>query len=168
MGHAEFSFDIDGRGEFSDVARALGQADRSLPLRFRKSIEREAKVLKKEAAAKALTERSAGGKPYAGKGIRGGLRRAVAQGIDITKTEDGVIITTSVPGGPSQAPIPRGLDTVRGWRHPVFGKKNTWVTQQGYFSWFTETMENANDRLVAQFERDLDESVDKIDNAAKA
>lgn len=49
---------------------------------------------------------------------------------------------------PDEAIIPRGLDRPQGWRHPVFGNKDVWVTQRPLRpGWFTETFANGHDEI---------------------
>jgi hypothetical protein len=43
---------------------------------------------------------------------------------------------------PRESIIPRGLDRPQGWRHPVFGNRDVWVTQRGTGSWFTDTFQD--------------------------
>jgi hypothetical protein len=47
---------------------------------------------------------------------------------------------TSMPSN-DEAIIPRGLDRVSGWRHPVFGNRSVWVRQTASKpGWFTDTL----------------------------
>ncbi len=74
----------------------------------------------------------------------GGLRQAVAKSLRIavrdTGFKVGVRIKTERTRLPAdQAYLPRGLDSVKGWRHPVF-KTGDWVTQYGNPpGWFMST-----------------------------
>lgn len=147
-------FDFGGRDEFSDAYRELGNIDRQIPRFIDQAIQKLAKELKKEAAAKALEQ-------PATKGGHTGLRKDVAKGIGIVDIPDGVRITTSMPEE-DEAIIPRGLDTEKGWRHPVFGKKDVWVRQRGEFSWFMDTMQDAKPRLGSRIEEILDDAAEQV------
>lgn len=77
---------------------------------------------------------------------RSGLRSSIARSLRIVVKDSGygnqvgVRITTDasrLPRGESY--LPRGLDSDKGWRHPVFGG-SAWVTQYGTPSgWFRST-----------------------------
>ena len=77
---------------------------------------------------------------------RSGLRQAVARSLRIVVKDSGysqqvgVRITTDATRLPAgQAYLPRGLDSDKGWRHPVFGG-DAWVTQYGNpAGWFRST-----------------------------
>jgi len=91
-----------------------------------------------------------------------GLRAAVAQGIKGKVSYSGrklgariTVETSHMP--PSQRNLPRHLDNPKGWRHPVFGDRETWVKQVGepYFSGPIE-------RHLAQVRRDIRAAVDDV------
>lgn len=122
--------------EFRAVGDALRQIDARLPNDFRKTIVRKARpyVAEVKALARALpTPMQAG---------HTGLRRRVAAGVHTRAklgANAGVRISTRM-ADPSQAIIPRGLDSRTGsggWVHPVFGHGHSF--QHG-FSWFTEPL----------------------------
>ena len=81
-----------------------------------------------------------------------GLRGRVSSGVGhrkglSTKNTAYFRIYTSM-ADQSQAPIPRGLDSPKGWRHPLFGNKNYWYqsrpTRPG---WFTDTVADSADSI---------------------
>lgn len=161
MGDIEFEF--GGRRVFNDVARALGRVNRQLPRQILRDIEKEAKALRKQAAAKALEEPAFGDKHT-------GLRKNVAKGIKVVPVEEGgrsgYRVITTMPEE-DEAIIPRGFDNRKGWRHPVFGRREQpWVTQHGAFSWFMDTMQEAGPRLTSKIHEDIEDAADEIDRAA--
>jgi len=92
-----------------------------------------------------------------------GLRSRVAAGVGVRKgisTKDNAYfrIFTSM-ANQSEAPIPRGLDSPAGWRHPLFGNKNYWFqsrpTRPG---WFTDTISDGADSIEAAIARALDQA----------
>lgn len=164
MSDMEISFDVSGIEEFRRVARVIGRENRNLPQKFLKTIDREAKVLRKEAAAKASSMPVVKGEKHTG------LRRDVASGVFIASVVEkdgarGVRIMTSMPDE-EEAIIPRGLDSRRGWRHPVFGDKSSWVTQHGAYSWFMETMDNGQLPIALGIHQHIKDAIDAIDDAA--
>lgn len=69
-----------------------------------------------------------------------GLRETVAAGVRLQVTAKGVkIIASSARLPDSQKSLPRHLDSDKGWRHPVFGNKESWVHQRGG-PWFASTI----------------------------
>lgn len=92
-------------------------------------------------SAKNVTEKRAGSALN-----RSGLRQSVARSLRIVVKDSGfsrqigVRITTDGSRLPDkQVYLPRGLDSDKGWRHPVFGGTG-WVTQYGNPSgWFRST-----------------------------
>lgn len=49
---------------------------------------------------------------------------------------------------PSQRKLPRRWDQENGWRHPVFGNRNVWVTQRGH-PYFRKTIFRSSDAIRA-------------------
>ena len=74
----------------------------------------------------------------------GSLRQAVARSLRIVARDTGYKVGVRIKTEGSRLPddqryIPRGLDSVKGWRHPVFGT-DEWVTQYGNPpGWFMTT-----------------------------
>lgn len=157
-GHLEFEFGISDRKKFNDAARALGRVERSTPRDVDKLISKAQKANAKEAAAKVRSM------PAKGDEGSTGLRKDVARGVGTMPIDGGTRIYTSMPEE-DEAIIPLGLDTDKGWRHPVFGK-DRWVTQRGDFSWFMETMKESFKTLPPQVHDILEDGADHIDNAA--
>lgn len=149
---------VFGREDFRAVQKALTEADRQLPRDFKQSINDVARGLRDAARAAALNE------PSTGKGHTG-LRARVAAGVSIMQIPGGVRIITSMPES-DEAIIPRGMDNVRGWRHPVFGRKSNWVVQHsGSDSWFMETMGKGHEPLRNRLIRDINDAAQKIADA---
>lgn len=77
-------------------------------------------------------------------GRSGGLRQAVARSLRIVVKDSGFKVGVRIRTEGSRLPsdqryLPRGLDSVKGWRHPVF-KTDEWVTQYGNPpGWFMST-----------------------------
>lgn len=81
-----------------------------------------------------------------------GLRNRVAAGVGVRKGLSAkgnayFRIFTSM-ANVAESPIPRGLDSPKGWRHPLFGNKNFWYqsrpTRPG---WFTDTVSDSADDI---------------------
>jgi hypothetical protein len=158
---SSLEFDVD-TSELGDATKALRSIERTLPTSFKRAKRDVARDLAKEAQKKVREEPS----KKAGPGPRG-LRRDIARGVGVVEIEGGYRIYTSMPDE-DEAIIPRGMDDRRrGWRHPVFGNRNNWVTQRGEFSWFMETMQDGRDMLEEKFTTALEDAADKVDRAVR-
>jgi hypothetical protein len=91
------------------------------------------------------------------------LRETVAKATRQQITAKGVrIIVDSKKLPESQQSLPRHLDSEKGWRHPVFGNRNNWVSQKGgpYFAStikkrapeFRQAIVDAMDEITAELE----------------
>lgn len=90
-----------------------------------------------------------------------GLRGRVAAGVGVrkglsTKKNAYYRIYTSMTNV-AESPIPRGMDSPKGWRHPLWGNKNYWYqsrpTNPG---WFTDTVSDGADDIERAIGRALD------------
>jgi hypothetical protein len=62
-----------------------------------------------------------------------------------------------------EAIIPRGLDRAAGWRHPVFGNMNVWVTQTASRpGWFTDTFADGRRPIQEGLTDELEGSAHRI------
>lgn len=147
-------------GDFSNVSKALTAANRQMPRDIQVSINEVARGLRDAARVAALSEPAFGKKHT-------GLRREVSQGVGIVQLPGGVRITTSMPLE-DMAIIPRGMDTVRGWRHPVFGHRDRWVQQtSGDTSWFMDNMQKGYEPLRERLIRNINENIQMIADAGR-
>lgn len=141
--------------EWKAVQRQLRHAGATgLRKELRKAVREAAKPGRNaaKAAARAI--------PAAGPRSRG-LRRRIARGVGVEVTGTRVRIVTRMPKGMEM--LPRGFDTAKGWRKPLFGDRERWFTQPGH-PWFRVTiaktapkarseMKAAMDRVAAQITR---------------
>lgn len=142
--------------EWTRVANELRAIQATFPTQLRKELRDAAKPLVDEAKAEAKNL-STGNKGSTG------LRKRVAAGV---RAKAGVgenaylRIVTSMQDS-REAAIPRGFDMPRGWKHPVFGMRDTWVQQSGS-TWFRETMARGQKPLEERLKKVMDEAVAKI------
>jgi hypothetical protein len=139
--------------EFTAVANALRVVDSTLPAQPRKKLKDGVRPLVAEAKRKVINL------PVQGRAGSTGLRRRVARGVDTRSAvgQNPALRVTTSRAQPNEAVIPRGLDSPLGWRHPVFGNMNTWVTQRPLVpGWFTETFASGHDEI----ERSLTEALE--------
>lgn len=70
----------------------------------------------------------------------GSLREAAAKSVKLRITNRGIQIVADSSAMPeNQRTLPRHLDSAKGWRHPVFGNREVWVSERGA-PWFGTTI----------------------------
>lgn len=154
---SKLTLELDGFEDFRNVSAALTAIDRQLPRDFKNSVTEVARGLRDAARVAALNE--PGGKSHTG------LRARVSKGVGMIDIPGGKRITTSMDKK-DEAIIPRGMDTTRGWRHPVFGNRRVWVRQtSGQDSWFMETMRKGEEPLRNRLIRNINDAADKVADA---
>lgn len=153
---AELRISVTGGEVFSRAIAALAEADDSLAAR----VPEEARLLADRLAA--IAKKAVLGEPTHGLKQRD-LRATVSEGVGVRQNGPGdVTITTSMPK-PDEAELPRGMDEpIRGWQHPVFGRRNEWVRQHDAFSWFLDSMKSGQEDGQKALERLLQEAADRI------
>lgn len=151
-------FNIIAGPEWARVIAALGRANDDIPEDLREAIMDDAEDLAKVARGRVLglpTPRNAG---------HTGLRAKVAAGVHVERQgTGGVRVQTSMPTA-SEGIIPRGLDRVKGWRHPLFGDKNHWYSNPGY-DWFISTFSNAENLIESHLDDVLERAASDIARA---
>lgn len=151
-------YNIIAGPEWERVIAALGRADAEMQGRLRDAIVDDAERLADVARGRVLglpTPRNAG---------HTGLRAKVAQGVHVEKQgTGGVRIQTSMPTR-SEGRIPRGLDSPKGWRHPLFGDKSRWFANPGY-DWFISTFSHGDDVIEKDLKNVLEKVADQVDRA---
>ena len=133
--------------------RAAGNEGKGLRKALYKEILRETKPLKQDAKrnAKAILPK------------RGGLARRVAASSFSTKTRiigagAGVSI---IAKGKGQARGVKQIDAGR-VRHPIWGRKNRWVTQSVTPGWFTKAMEKGAGKIRDGVQRAVNDVLRKL------
>lgn len=152
MAEARFSIATQGVQEFRALARRLREAGRKdLRKKLRKAIVDAGKPVLEEVRTTVRNLPVSGSRGGGSEQRRtfsveraseksrervarrnAGLRAAIASATRLQITARGVrfyVNSASLPE--DQRTLPRHLDSAKGWRHPVFGDKNTWVHQQG-------------------------------------
>lgn len=144
--------------EFDRVIIALREVDATLPAQLRKDIRTAVRPLIQRAKARVRAIPTHGLKHT-------GLRAKVAAGVGLRVAlgrNAGVRVTTSMPRA-DMAAIPRGLDSPRGWRHPVYGNQDNWVRQHSIVpGWFTETMASGAPEIRDDIEQTIDNAAQHI------
>jgi hypothetical protein len=137
--------------EWKRVAAALTRADAEMQAKLKDEIKDVSEKLADVARGRVRslpTSRQAG---------HTGLRQKVAEGVHVVERGNGGVRVVTSMADPSEGIIPRGLDRLTGWRHPLFGDKNHWFSNPGY-DWFISTF-NDGEKLY-------EDRLDHVLNAA--
>lgn len=155
----DLGFNIITGPEWIRVVEALGRVDGELPHRLRAAIKEEAEDaadVARQRVRRLPTPRQAG---------HTGLRQKVAAGVHVVdRGNGGVRVETSMPTA-SEGIIPRGLDRIKGWRHPLFGDKNHWYSNPGY-DWFVSTFDQHKDEFESSLDKVLEKAAADIADAS--
>ena len=89
----------------------------------------------------------------------GTLRRQLAAGVAVSVTK-----TDRNPGVRvrDRAKLAKATQARRGWRHPVYGHRSTWVTEILGPGWFTDTANRHRDDVVKKVREAVDRVARKI------
>lgn len=117
------------------------------------------KQRRQHAADKARTEKAAARALKRG----GSLREAAARTVKLQITTRGIrIISNSKDMPEKQRTLPKRLDSAKGWRHPVFGNREVWVTEKGR-PWFGDTIQKYAPDFRASISKAMDGVRDQIE-----
>lgn len=156
------NFEVEGADDIRLVKLALTEQLRSIPREIDKTFTHEARILRDRARAKIKAQ------PTPKKAGHTGLRREIAAGVHYVRINPkpewtGIRISTMMPER-DEAMLPRGTDSpIKGWRHPVFGNRNNWVRQHGAYSWFIDTMQDAEEDMRVRLQWVFEDAAEDID-----
>lgn len=167
-GSAEFTVDTK---DFRTLFSRSSQVEPKLRTALRRRIRNAAKGLAEEVKAEALkpgegSQRREGilrRKVYrAGAGRSTGLRQGIADSVKVNiltgSTRQGVRITANgTLAGAWQG---------KGWRHPVFEDRETWVAQRGRPGYFHKTIGHGSARVREAVEAAMQEAADSLKGAS--
>jgi hypothetical protein len=158
-GSAEFT--VDTR-DFRELFARSSKVEPKLRTALRRRIRDAAKGVAEDVKAEALKPgegvgTKAGWTPRIVRttGLRQNIAGAVKVGILTGNSRSGVRITTN-------APLAGAWQARRGWRHPVFGDRDTWVQQKGRPDFFYGTVWAGRDRVKAAVEEAMKEAADSL------
>lgn len=94
------------------------------------------------------------------------LREAIAAaaGSTVSSTEKKIALAFKVRASqlpPSQRKLPRRWDSETGWKHPVFGNRNNWVSQRGN-PYFRKTIFRSKDQVTSGVVAAMDVAAHRI------
>lgn len=144
--------------ELSEILRDIKAFDKELNKSIRKQMRVAAKPAVEAVREQVRTTPTKGGRTY-------GVRKAIAQGVGLrisaAKSGGAVTITASPRRLPANRKAMAKLLNQESWRHPVFGDRNTWTTQQGR-PYFGSVIWRYRDELRAAVEKALNEASEAI------
>lgn len=157
-------FTIVAGPEFKTVEAQLREVDATFPGKLRAALKEAAEPILSEVRTAAQALPSHGSKHT-------GLRGRLAAGADVRLSDSGGGARArfiAQMDDPTEAGLPRGMDSgARGWRHPVFGNTNNWVTQRGG-SWFREVIADNGPEIEDKLTDVLEEAADAVARAGHA
>lgn len=160
------TFTIVAGPEFVMVANMLREVDAKLPGELRKKLKESVKPAVNDA------KNTVRNMPTLGHAGHTGLRRRVALGVNTLAgtSNTAYIRVVTTMAADNEAIIPRGLDRPGvGWRHPVFGHRNTWVQQHPLGDgWFRRVLYNHRDDIENGLVNTLQWAADTIAAAGGA
>lgn len=160
----EFNVSATDSGKIERVVGALNSMDAQVVYKVRQHMEAEAERLAAEARAHLMQMPS---KNFGGTDLRRRIAEGVVVSTPMTENTKTLVLINTVVDSISEAPIPLGIETLKGWRHPTFGKrgKGDWVAQKPQFRWFTLVMQPAEADLTAQITTTLGEIAEDVGRA---
>lgn len=144
--------DVDGIDELQAVVDDLRKAKHGIQDDMVDAIREEAENVRAIAKLRVLDE------PVHSR-YHSGLREKISRGTLKEDTRDGAEVYNQPEGEDWR--LPADMDQ-GAWSHPVYGHRNEWVRQGGYFSWFMDTMDLAEEPLEHKAEELLDKWAERI------
>jgi hypothetical protein len=145
--------------EWRAAAEALGSVDRQLPDWLADDMEQAVEPLMEVARQRVLREDVQGG-PTRHTGMRTRIAEGLGKRAGLAGTRDApyLRVYTSMPEQ-DESIIPRGMDSPKGWRHPLFGNRDHWqqsLPVRG--GWFSDTFFPETQRTI---ERNMEDSLQR-------
>ncbi|GGR52065.1 hypothetical protein [Streptomyces roseolus] len=142
--------------EWKRAAAQLQAIENRLPRWIEEEVDEALKPVVARAKAAAMHTEVQGG-PAGHTGLRSRVAASVGvrKGISTKSTAYFRIFTEMA--NQAELPIPRGLDSPKGWRHPLFGDKNFWFQSRPVRpGWFTDTIADSADEIERAIANALD------------
>lgn len=161
----DLDFKVEGALKLAALARELRQAGRrDLRRGLDSAIRREARPIVRAVKRSAMQIPARGGAYRRGeRSLRSRISGAVGVQIVGNGPEVGVAILVRSERLGNKHMMPGLLNRSRGWRHPVFGRKN-WVEQKGY-PWFHPPILRHEVELARAIDREMDRVANQIERS---
>lgn len=154
--------------EWRATIAALGAVDRQLPEWLADDMSQAIDPLMDVARSRVMSDGVQGG----GTGGHTGMRARIAEGLGsrtgwaVSRNAPFLRVYTSMREQ-DEAIIPRGMDSPKGWRHPLFGNKDRWYMSLPIRGgWFSDTFFPESQRMVESNMHDSLERAASILDAA--
>ena len=156
---------VEFRTDTSDFKRLFdrsSQVDKVLQRGLRRNIRQAAEIAASDVRRTVMqTPRSSGRGPHTG------LRQRLAGGVKVQvmtgNTRIGVALVASAAGlPPEQKSLVRAYGRPGGWRHPVRGNTDVWVTQVGRPGWPRTTVQAHRDEMTRAVTAAMQEAADSL------
>jgi hypothetical protein len=146
--------------EWVRIRLQLRKEEKTLDDRLQRAQRLIVNQMAREAMAKVLVTGVSGGP--AG---HTGLRRRIAQGVTTRHRGMESSVFTRMRNH-DERNLPLGMDRARGWSHPLFGDRSHWYRERPVKpGWFTNTFDDADDRVTDRMFEVLQDSVERLADA---
>lgn len=157
---------VDSHG--ADSLAALGKAMRAEAdgKQLRKDLAKELKTIIAPIvgdAKGAATGMQTGGLEHDGEPLRSAIARRIVGEVRFSGRATGIRIRAKRKGMPRGFEhAPKRTNARGGWRHPVWGNKEVWVTQVGTPDWFDDVMKDQRPEARAKCLAAMEETARRI------
>lgn len=146
--------------EWASTRAALRKEERTMEARLQRAQRRMVQELAREAQLKVLVVQMSGGPTS-----HTGLRRRIADSVKV-QHRGGLSNVTTQMKEPDERNLPLAVDRPQGWSHPFFGDRRIWYRQRALKpGWFTNTFDEADERVPDAMFEELQDSARRIDRA---
>lgn len=153
-----------GRGGLGAKRRAAHTLSRTRSLSDERAGRIAAKTGRTVEQVKGEHRAKQAAKAEAGAGLRESIARATSGSISTGSKSTGVSVAWRVRASKmanSQRKLPKNFNREKGWRHPVFGNRQNWVTQHGT-PYFDVTINRHRDELGNKVLGGMQRAAEKI------
>ncbi|MFE2559897.1 hypothetical protein ACFXGT_28505 [Streptomyces sp. NPDC059352] len=152
-----FELGVDAHDAIQALTRAIrAEADgKELRKELAKNMREELKPAAAEAKSGIMAMSSAG--PGTAPGLRSAVARKIRPEVKLGGNWSGARVkafkTKNVRGFPN---APKRTNRARGWRHLVYGRADSWVTQHGKTDWFDHAMQGVGPNAKEAVEKAME------------
>ncbi|MET9952390.1 hypothetical protein ABZ135_12685 [Streptomyces sp. NPDC006339] len=162
-GGLPFELGVDAREGLDALTRAIRAEEDGKELRRELAKNMRTSLLPAAAMAKSGIMSMASAGPGTSPALRSSIARKIRPEVKLGGSWSGARIkafkTKNVRGFPN---APKRTNRARGWRHLVYGRPDTWVTQHGKVRWFDHAMEGVEPNAREAVERAMEDMARRL------
>ncbi|MFF5977175.1 hypothetical protein ACFY7C_37385 [Streptomyces sp. NPDC012769] len=162
-GGLPFELGVDAHEGLAALARAIRAEEDGKELRRELAKNMRTSLLPAAAMAKSGIMSMASAGPGTSPALRSSIARKIRPEVKLGGRWTGARIkafkTKNVRGFPN---APKRTNRPRGWRHLVYGRPDTWVTQYGKTKWFDHAMDGVEPNAREAVERAMEDMAARL------